>query len=297
MKPSPEVLKVVKSLELSTRRLVDALMSGDYLSLYKGRGTEFFEIREYQPGDDIRSIDWNVTARMGGPYVKRYIEEKELPVMLLVDGSGSTRFGTGEKAKAEVALELSAFLGMAALKKSNPLGLLIFTDRVEVFCPPRKGRKQLLHILSSLATFRPKGIGTDIASALRTFNRVVKRRCIAFIISDFLAEDYQIPLRGAAKRHDIVPIVLRDKREEILPDVGMLELIDMETGGRIIVDSRKKDLLNRFSHNILLKEMEMDEVFRSLDLDFIRLKTDEPYFKPLKGFFLRRREIRRRIAC
>lgn len=289
MELSPEVLKEVKSLELSTRRLVDTAMSGDYLSLYKGRGTEFFEIREYQPGDDIRGIDWNVTARMGSPYVKRYIEEKELPVMLLVDGSGSSRFGTGEKTKYEVAVELSALFGMVALKRNNPLGLILFTDRVELFYLPRKGRKQLLHILTSLIGLRLKGIRTDMGLALKTLNRAVKRRCLAFLISDFLAEDYQIPLRGVTRRHDIVPVVLKDRREQLLPRGGMLELIDMETGERVIVDTRKKEILNKVSRSIAMEETKREEVFRSLDLDFIMVRTDEPYLKPLMEFFYKRR--------
>ncbi len=288
------LLGEVRRITIRTRRLVDTALAGDYLSLYKGRGIEFYEMREYQPGDDVRSIDWNVTARVGIPYVRRYIEEKELPVMLLVDGSGSGLFGTGERRKREVMIQVSAFLAMAALKENSPFGMLIFTDRVEVFHPMRKGKGQFYRILRSLIDFDPEGMGTDISLALDTFGRIARRRSIVFLISDLIGEGYRRSLAGVAKRHDLIPVVVRDRREAGLPPVGIVELLDLETGERVIVDTGNRDVLREINHRLAEEEGRLEGMLRSLGLDSIRLDTEGPFLRALGEFFMRRRDWRRR---
>src|SRR3990167_6680495 len=210
---SKDILKKIKQIQIHTRRLVDEAFIGEYHSVFKGRGMEFEEVREYQPGDEIRTIDWNVTARMGHPYVKKYVEERQLTVMLLLDSSGSSHFGTTKRFKKELAAEVSAVLAFAAIKNNDRVGLIIFTDRIEKFVPPRKGLHHVLRVVREALYFNPKGRGTDIAEALRYLDNVISRRAIAFVISDFFAEDFKKSLSIANKKHDVVAITITDPRE------------------------------------------------------------------------------------
>ena len=224
-----EQLKAVRKIQIRTSHLVSDLFAGEYHSVFKGRGMEFAEVRQYQPGDEVRTIDWNVTARTGEPYVKRFTEERELTVMLLVDASGSTRFGSVRQFKQELAAEIAALLAFSAITNNDKVGLVIFTDRIELAVPPRKGTRHVLRVIREILNHVPRGRGTDIPLALDHLEKVVRRRSVAFVLSDFLAPDLPRPLRVANRRHDLVAVVLEDPRELTLPDVGMLALEDAET--------------------------------------------------------------------
>ena len=234
----PEILRQVKLLELRTRGLVNSLFTGEYHSVFKGQGMEFAEVREYQPGDDVRSIDWNVTARMGKPYVKRYIEERELTVMLAVDLSGSERFGTRARFKSELASELAAVLAMSAIRNNDRVGAVLFTDRIEHVVPPRKGRRHALRVMRDLLAFEPEGRGTDLAGALEYAGRMLKHKAIIFVVSDFQSADLEQPLKLLAQRHDVVAVTVDDPSEQHLPDIGLARFVDPETGYVLDVDTR-----------------------------------------------------------
>ena len=232
-----EILRKVKRIEIRTRHLVNTVFSGEYHSVFKGQGVAFAEVREYQPGDDIRTIDWNVTARMGHPFVKVFDEERELTVMLMVDASASGDFGTVEQMKGEIGVELCALLAFSAIQNNDRVGLIIFTDEVEAFIPPKKGKKHVLRVIRELLYFRPTRRGTDIGAALDYLNRVTRRKSVVFLVSDFVASGYERALRVAGRRHDLVAVALQDPRETALPDVGIVELEDAETGEEILVDT------------------------------------------------------------
>src|SRR5687767_7278082 len=238
----PDILRQVKLLELRTRGLVNSLFSGEYRSVFKGQGMEFAEVREYQVGDEVRSIDWNVTARMRRPYVKRYVEERELTVMLAVDLSGSERFGTRRRFKSELASELSAVLAMSAIRNNDRVGTLLFTDRIEHVVPPRKGRKHALRLMRDLLAFQPIGRGTDIAGATDYLNKMLAHKTIIFFVSDFIAENVERPLKLLAQRHDVVAVTVEDPSELELPDIGLARLVDPETGETIDVDTSDPDV-------------------------------------------------------
>lgn len=286
------ILDKVRRIEIQTRSVVNELFAGEYHSVFKGRGMEFAEVREYQLGDDVRSIDWNVTARVGSPFVKVFDEERELTVMLVVDASASGAFGSGQQMKGEVGVEISALLAFSAIKNNDRVGLLIFTDAVELFIPPRKGRKHVLRVIRELLYFQPRGRGTSISGALEYLERVLHRRSVVFMISDFLDTDYQQALRLVSQRHDAIAIVLADPRERVLPDVGFITLQDAESGEQRLVDTRHPRLRQLFTERQRRIEERRSGVFRRLGIDEIRINTAESYIEPLVQFF--RTRMRRR---
>ncbi len=280
-----EILKKVKRIEIQTRGLVNDVFSGEYHSVFKGRGMEFSEVREYQIGDDIRSIDWNVSARMGHPYVKVFEEERELTVMLLVDVSSSGNFGTVERMKGEIAIEICALLAFSAIKNNDKVGLIIFTDRIEKFVPPKKGKSHVLRVLRELLYHQPQGKATNIALALEYLRRVVTRRAVVFLVSDFISENYQKALQIANRRHDLVAITITDPRETDLPDVGFIELEDAETGEVILLDTSDVQLRETFSESSSKTIRERDRLLHSMNVDTIDVRTNVSYIDPLIRFF------------
>ena len=280
-----EILKEVRRIEISTRGLVNEVFSGEYHSVFKGRGMSFAEVREYQYGDDIRSIDWNVTARTGAPFVKVFEEERELTVMLLVDVSASGDFGTRQRFKAEVAVEICAALAFSAIKNNDKVGLVIFSDHVEKFVPPRKGRRHVLRVLRELLYHKPEGRGTDIAAALEYLTHVQRKRAVTFLVSDFRGEGYEKALAVAGRRHDLVAVRLGDAREEELPPLGLLELEDPETGARVVVNTSKPTFRAAFRGVNSARRATLDKTFRRSRVDVIDIRTGEPWVKPLMRFF------------
>jgi len=280
-----EILKKVKRLEITTRGMVNDVFSGEYHSVFKGRGMDFAEVRQYQIGDDIRTIDWNVTARYGHPYVKVFEEERELTVMLLVDASSSGEFGTFERMKGEIGVEICALLAFSAIKNNDKVGLIIFTDKVEKFVPPRKGKSHVLRVLRELLYFRPEGKKTDISAALEYLSRVIRRRSVVFLISDFLSSNYEQALRIANKKHDIVGIHIVDPRELELPGIGYIELEDAETGEEILLNTSDREIRRLFSQRTNEAMLQREKLFKSMNVDSIVIRTDESYFEPLIKFF------------
>ncbi len=287
-----EQLKAVRKIQIRTSHLVSDLFAGQYHSVFKGHGMEFAEVRQYEPGDEVRTIDWNVTARTGVPHIKRFTEERELTVMLLVDASASTRFGSIRQFKHELAAEIAALLAFSAITNNDKVGLLVFTDRIELALPPRKGARHVLRVIREILNHVPQGTGTDVPLALDHLDKVVPRRCVAFLLSDFLADDLRRPLRVANRRHDLVAVVLEDVREQELPDVGLLALEDPETGARCVVDTGDARVRAAFARQQTARRAERDRVLRSLDVDAVRVRTDQPYTTALLRFF-RDRERRR----
>jgi len=286
-----EVLKQIRRIHIRTRHIVNDQLVGQYESVFKGQGMEFKEVREYQPGDEIRSIDWNVTARTGDPFVKVFAEERELTVMLVVDVSGSGMFGTRGRIKNELAAELCAVLAFSAIKNNDRVGLIMFTDGVEKYVPPKKGRPHVLRVIREVLYYQPHRPGTDIAAALEYRERVTTRRCVVFLVSDFLTTGYETPLRIANKRHDVIAVTIRDPREETLPDVGLIELSDAETGESMLVDSSDERVRKRYAAEAARRRKALQQLFRSMNLDMIDVRTDQPYVEPLIRFF-RTRERR-----
>ncbi|MGB5847268.1 MAG: DUF58 domain-containing protein [Ignavibacteriaceae bacterium] len=286
-----ELLKQVRQIEIRTKGLVNHLFSGEYHSVFKGRGMEFSEVREYQYGDDVRNIDWNVTARFGHPYIKVFEEERELTVMLMVDISGSLMFGSVSKTKQRVAAELSAILAFSALKNNDKVGLILFTDKIEKFVPPRKGNIHVLRIIREVLSFEPEGNATDIKAALEFMNNAIKKRSIIFLLSDFLDEDYEKILRVVGKKNDLIGVVLDDRRENEIPPIGLIKFTDAETG-----EERWLDTSNQRVRRVM-KEARKEEVakrntmFLTSRLDRIHVQTGVDYIKPLVQFF-RMREKR-----
>jgi uncharacterized protein (DUF58 family) len=264
---------------------VSDVFSGEYQSVFKGRGIEFTEVREYLPGDDIRSIDWNVTARTGHPYVKKYDEERELTIMFVVDASGSGAFGSVERFKSELAAELCALLAFSATRNNDRVGLVIFTDRIEKVVPPAKGRRHVLRVIRELLYFEPEGKGTDVPLALDYLSNVVRRHAVVFLVSDFLAEGYERPLSVANRRYDLIAITISDPRETEMPSVGLVELEDAETGERMVVDTSDRRFLKRFEEELARRREKRDRAFRRLGVDSIHVSTDRPYVEPLERFF------------
>lgn len=283
-----EILRTIRRIEIRTRRLVNESLAGEYHSVFRGRGMEFSDVREYQMGDDIRTIDWNVTSRMGHPYVKKYVEERELTVALVVDASGSRDFGSVRRMKGEMAAEVSALLAFSAIKNNDRVGLLLFSDVIEKYVPPKKGRMHVLRVIRELIYDAPESRGTDIGAALDYAMRVYRRRSVMFLISDFMARGYERPLRRAAKRHDLVAVVVGDPREEALPQVGLLEIEDSETAETMVIDTSDPALRRDFTARALARRAERTRLFRSLGIDFIELSTDRPYDVPLVRFFAAR---------
>ena len=290
---SPEVLRQVKLIELKTRGLVNSVFSGEYRSVFKGQGMEFAEVREYQPGDEVRSIDWNVTARMRRPFVKRYIEERELTVMLAVDLSGSERFGTVRRFKSELATELGAVLAMSAIRNNDRVGVLLFTDRVEHVVPPRKGRRHVLRLIRDLLVHEPVGSGTDVGGALEYMRRMLRQHSIIFIISDFLDPAIERPLKLLAQQHDVVAVTVEDPSEMQLPDIGLARLSDPETGLTIDVDTSDSTVRSAYARRVADDHETRLHLLRRLAIDEVPVRTDGGYIEPLLRFF-RSRETRLR---
>ncbi len=280
-----ELLKKVRQLEIRTRGLVNQVFSGEYHSVFKGRGMEFSEVREYQFGDDIRMIDWNVTARFNHPFVKIFEEERELTVMLVVDMSGSQFFGSQSALKRDIAVELSAILAFSAMKNNDKVGLILFTDRIEKFVPPRKGHGHVLRIVRELLSFEPTRPATSVKTALEYLNHVQKKRSIIFVISDFMDSGYEAALRIAGKRHDLIGVVLQDPREYELPNVGLMHLRDAESGTTRLVDT--SDAQVRFLYRQFGERTEeaRKSLFIKSRLDDVEVQLDQPYLKPLIDFF------------
>jgi uncharacterized protein (DUF58 family) len=290
-----DLMKKIRHIEIRTRRLVNDSFAGEYHSIFKGRGMAFDEVRPYQYGDEIRTIDWNVTARTGEPYVKRYVEERELTVMLLVDASASESFGSVNRFKRELAAELTAVLSFAATTNNDRVGLMIFTDQIELYIPPRKGRTHVLRLIRELLAFEPQRKGTDIKLALDTVNQILKRRSILFLVSDFLAEpeSYRQALAITNRRHDVIAVDLHDPLEADLQNVGLLAVEDPETGNLLWMDTSSRAWREGFHGRVQQLQTGKQRVFRQLAVDHIRIGTDEAYTTPLTRFFqTRARRIR-----
>jgi len=286
-----EQIKAVRKIQIRTSHLVSDLFAGQYQSVFKGRGMEFAEVRHYLPGDDVRTIDWNVTARTGVPHVKRFVEERELTVMLLVDTSASTHFGTVKQLKSEMAAELAALFAFSAITNNDKVGLVMFSDRVELALPPKKGTRHVLRVIREVLSFTPQGRGTDVSAALEHLSHVTKRRCVTFVISDFLDTQARLALKIANRRHDVIAVVLDDPRDVSLPDVGLIELQDAETGERFLVDTGDARVRREFEQRADGARRERERMLRGVDVDAIVVRTDRPYTEALLRFF-RMRERR-----
>lgn len=286
-----DILKKIQQIQIHTRRLVNEAFVGEYHSVFKGRGMEFDEVREYQPGDEIRTIDWNVTARMGHPFIKRYVEERELTVMLLVDVSASGNFGSIKHLKNEVATEICAILALSAIKNNDKVGMIMFTDKIEKFIPPKKGPKHVLRVIRELLCTQPTGKGTNISVALEYLNRITHRRTISFVVSDFIANDYAHALRIANKRHDMIAITIVDPREQELPNVGFIELRDAESDEILLLDTADSLARREFGALNNRRRQEQSRLFRSMGVDEILINTNRHHVEPIVRFF-RMREKR-----
>lgn len=289
-----EILRQVRRLQLRARRAVEDLLGGEYHSIFKGSGIAFEEVREYQPGDDVRTIDWNVTARMGHPFIKRFVEERELTVMLLVDGSGSQQFGSGWQQKREVAAELAAVLAFSAIANNDKVGLIHFTDQVEKFIPPRKGSQHVLRLIREVLFFQPRHSGTRIQTALDYVNKVLHRRALVFLLSDFLADGYERAFQRTARRHDLVALQLHDPREAELPAVGLVQLQDAETAQPYLLDTCCQAVRTAYAQQARQRRERLQKLARSARVDLIEVSTDGRHLEALLRFFkLRERRLRR----
>lgn len=287
--PEKELLKKVRQINIRSRRIVNDVMAGEYQSAFRGRGMEFDMVREYQEGDEERMIDWNVTARFGQPYVKSYVEERELTVIFLVDISASGQFGSGRQLKKEVAAEFCAVLAFNAIKKNDRVGLLLFSDQVELYIPPQKGKTHVLRVIRELIYFKPKHQNTAINSALEFLNRVNKRRAVVFLVSDFLDHDYMRNLNLTGKRHDLVAVEIVDPAENDLPAMGLVEVVDPETGEMALIDTDSKSWRDRYRSIRQTAAEERQTFFRKIGVDQLIVRTDQPFDRDLIHFFKRRR--------
>lgn len=283
-----EILKKIQRIEIFTNRLVNTVFAGEYESVFKGQGITFDEVREYQVGDEIRTIDWNVTARMGQAYIKKYVEERELVMMLVVDMSASTSFGSITETKAEIAAEIAALLAFSAIKNNDKVGLVCFTDTVEHFVAPRKGKRHVLRVVRDILRFQPQQPGTNIETALTFVDKVLKPHSVVFLISDFKDTGYEKQLRLSSKQHSLIAITLQDRREMELPDVGLIELEDAESGETMIVDTRSEEARQLYTELNQRTDAERRQIFRASQVDSIDIRTDESYAKPLIRFFRQR---------
>lgn len=289
-----EILAAVRRIEIRTRRLVDEVFSGEYHSVFRGRGVDFREVREYVPGDDVRSIDWNVTARNDEPYVKQFEEERELTVVLAADVSGSGRFGSGDRTRAEVAAELCGVLAFAAVSNKDKVGLLLFSDHVEKYVPPGKGRSHVLRMIRELLTYRPIGKGTDMVAPLEMLHRVLKRKATVFLVSDWWVGDCSRSLRIVARRHDCVAVRLRDPRESELPDVGLVAWRDAENGREVLVDTGSTAMRRQLRERVERHDRLLEDLFRRASVDLVDIDVTGSYVEPLQRFFVLRAGRRRR---
>ena len=284
-----ELLKKIRQIEIRTSHMVNDVLAGQYHSAFKGRGMEFEEVRNYQIGDDVRLIDWNVSARYGEPYVKVLREERELTVMLLVDLSRSHQFGTATQLKRELATEVCATLAFSAIRNNDNIGLIMFTDRIEQFVPPKKGTRHVLRLIRDLLYCEPEGKGTDLTIAFEHLSKVTTRRCVVFLVSDFQASAYEQPMHIAKRHHDLIPVTITDRREVELPNVGLIELLDAETGETVLIDTSSRRLRRHYTAQAVLTADDRDGVFRKCNLDSIDVRTGEPFVEPLTRFFKARK--------
>jgi uncharacterized protein (DUF58 family) len=291
-----EILKKVRQIEIRTKRLVSDTLAGQYHSVFKGRGMNFDAVREYVPGDEVRAIDWNVTARAGRPFVKKFVEERELTLLLMVDVSASGDFGSGTQSKRELAAEIASVLAFSAIKNSDKVGLLLFTDRVELFVPPRKGRRHVLRIVRDVLSFEPNGRGTDLVHALKFMNEISERRAIVFLLSDFqmpnpgseTVADLRLALRQVNRRHDLVALPIEDPRERALPDLGIIAIEDAESGEMVEIDTGNPAVRENFSKIAQLRAEQLQKIFNREAIDSLRISTDRPYVADLMVFFKNR---------
>lgn len=280
-----EILKKVRHIEIRTTRLVNDLFGGEYQSVFKGQGIEFADVREYVPGDDIRTIDWNVTARSLNPFVKKFVEERELTVLFVVDMSGSQYFGSGQRLKSEVAAEVTALLAFAAVKNHDKTGLLISTDRVEKFIPVKKGRTHVLRVVREILYYRPRRTRTRLSAALEYLHNFLTRTAVIFVISDFLDQGWEKPLKILTSRNDVIAICLKDRREQSLPSAGLMEFEDPETGRVCLVDTSSRRFREAFEREGRLRSERMEQEFKRLGVDKIDIRVDGSYVEPLIKFF------------
>jgi uncharacterized protein (DUF58 family) len=288
-----EILKEIRRIQITTSRMVTDVFAGQYQSVFKGRGIEFHEVREYAPGDEIRFIDWNVTARTGHPFIKKFVEERELTVMLLLDMSASSYFGTSVQLKMQLAAKICSLLAFSAIKNNDRVGFIAFTDRIEKFIPPRKGLRHVLRVIRETLYFKPQGSGTDINVALEYLNRVMTRKSVVFIISDFFAPDFKKRLAVTNKRHDVVAVTITDPRELELPDVGLVKLFDPEKRRDFVLDTSDRALRLEYAQKNEKRAKERSRLFSSVCVDAIDVRTDVPYAKSLMRFFkIRERRMR-----
>jgi len=283
-----EILKKIRKIHITATRLAANVFAGGYKSAFKGRGLEFDEVREYVVGDEIRFIDWNITARTGSPHIKKFIEEREQSIMILLDASRSGYFGSTDKLKKELAAEISAVLASSAAKNNDKAGLIVFTDRIEKFVPPRKGRNHILRLIREALYFRPEGRRTDIPMAIDYLNRMTTRRSIAFIISDFYAPDIKVSLSLANKKHDVIAVRITDPRDSVMPDAGVISLVDRESGKRYLLDTGKRSVREGYAAVAQRKSKELKNVFASVGIDSIDISTAKPYTEALAQFFKKR---------
>lgn len=283
-----ELLKKVRKIEIKTKGLSKHIFSGEYHSAFKGRGMSFSEVRDYQFGDDVRNIDWNVTARTGDPHVKVFEEERELTVMLLVDVSRSSYFGTVNQIKQVILTEIAAVLSFSAIQNNDKVGLILFSEKIERFIPPKKGKQHILRIIRELLNFEPEATGTDLGMAIRYFNNVIKKRSICFILSDFMTQNYDDPLRIAARRHDLVGLHLYDPREQSLPNVGLIRAVDIETNQPGWIDTSSKNIREKYERHFQDNFRYFQNTFRKSNVDSVSIRTDESYVNALLKFFKKR---------
>ena len=280
-----ELIKKIRQIQIYTCRTVDASFAGQYESVFRGRGMQFDEVREYTPGDDVRTIDWNVTARTGRPYIKQYVEEREMTVMFAVDLSASGEFGTVNKTKNELAAEFCAVLAFAAAKNNDKVGLLIFTDRIELYIPPKKGSRHVLRLIRELLYFKMPRRKTDIPLAMDYIAKVMRKKATVFVVSDFIETDFKKPLSLLNKRHDVIAVPVRDRVEISMPGVGLIELADAETGEIILVDTSSRRFRNQYGAKSAGRFGELKNMLKSINVDSISLSTDKPYIHDLIEFF------------
>ena len=283
-----ELLKKVRKIEIKTKGLSNHIFSGEYHTAFKGKGMAFSEVREYQPGDDVRSIDWNVTARYNSPFVKVFEEEREMTVILLIDVSGSSDFGTQTQLKREVATEIAAVLSFSAINNNDKIGVLFFSDKIEKFIPPKKGKSHILRIIRELITFESESKKTNIEVALKYFNNVIKKRAVCFILSDFMDTNFDKSLKIARNKHDIIALRIHDQREETLPNVGLIKVEDAESGQTRWMDSSNKQVRKNYNNHYREFEKDLKQTLQSSGVDHIDIKTGKDYIKPLMSFFKNR---------
>jgi len=287
-----KLLKKVRQIEIKTRGLSNHIFAGEYHTAFKGRGMAFSEVRDYQSGDDIRSIDWNVTARYNSPFIKVFEEEREMTVMLLIDVSASGNFGTSKQFKRELSTEISAILAFSAIKNNDKVGVIFFTDIVEKFIPPKKGKSHILRIIREVLAFKPKQKGTNISAALEYFNSAIKKRSICFILSDFMSPSFDKPLKISSKKHDLVGLRIYDRREEKLPNIGLIPMQDAETEEMIFIDTANKKIRTNFAKRREEEVRKIKKLFPASGVDLINITTGDDYVKPLINFFKNRRKRR-----